>query len=213
VVDSIPTIMVLAGTNGAGKSSIGGALLEAKHAPFYNPDSETRALMAANQALTLENANAAAWRIGKERLQTAIAARQSFNFETTLGGSTIAQLLVQAHEAGLRLRLWYCGLNSAELHIARVRSRVQRGGHDIPEEKIRERYETSRSNLCTILPSVDELIMYDNSAEADPHDQRPPQPTSLLHYRDRQILYLSSVMPGWAKPIAAVAWGLALQRR
>jgi predicted ABC-type ATPase len=204
--------MVLAGTNGAGKSSIGGALLEAAHAPFYNPDSETRALMAANPALSLEEANAAAWRIGKERLEAAIAVRQSFNFETTLGGSTIAQLLMQAHEAGLRLRLWYCGLNSADLHVARVRSRVKRGGHDIPEEKIRERYEASRSNLCTILPSVDELLMYDNSAEADPHGQRTPQPTRLLHYQDRKILYLSPVMPRWAKPIAAVAWDLALQR-
>jgi predicted ABC-type ATPase len=204
--------MVLAGTNGAGKSSIGGALLESAHAPFYNPDIETRALMTANPALGLEEANAAAWRIGKERLEAAIVARQSFNFETTLGGSTFSQLLVQAHHAGLRLRLWYCGLNSADLHIARVRSRVQRGGHDIPHEKIRERYETSRRNLCTILPSVDELILYDNSAEADPHGRQAPQPTRLLHYRDSKLLYLHSVMPEWAKPIASVAWELALRR-
>jgi predicted ABC-type ATPase len=212
VADPVPTILVLAGTNGAGKSSIGGALLEAAHAPFYNPDIETRALMAANPALGLEEANAAAWRIGKERLEAAIAARQSFNFETTLGGSTISRLLVQAHQAGLRLRLWYCGLNSADLHVARVRSRVQRGGHDIPQEKIRERYETSRRNLCAILPSVDELILYDNSAEADPHGRQAPLPTRILHYRDGELLYLSPVMPGWAKPIATVAWELAMRR-
>jgi predicted ABC-type ATPase len=199
----------LAGTNGAGKSSVGGAQLEAARAPFYNPDAETRALMVANPGMTLDEANAAAWRIGKERLEAALAERHSFNFETTLGGTTIARLLTQAHSAGLRVRMWYCGLRDVELHIARVRARVQHGGHDIPETKIRERYDASRNNLCTILPSLDELMLYDNSAESDPRTGQPPQPIRLLHYRDGKILYLSSAMPEWAKPIVAVALGLA----
>jgi hypothetical protein len=54
-----------------------------------------------------------------------------------------------------------------------------------------------------------ELMVYDNSAESDPHLGQPPQPIRLLHYRDGKILYLSSAMPEWAKPIAAVALGLA----
>jgi predicted ABC-type ATPase len=201
----VPTITVLAGTNGAGKSSIGGARLEAARTPFYNPDVETQTLIAANPAITPAEANALAWRISKERLEAAIADRQSFNFETTLGGGTIARLLVKAHAAGLRVRVWYCGLNSVELHIARVRLRVRYGGHDIPEAKIRERYDASRSNLCAILPSLDELMLYDNSAEADPQLGESPQPIRLLHYRDGIILHLASEMPGWAKPIAAVA--------
>jgi predicted ABC-type ATPase len=101
--------------------------------------------------------------------------------------------------------MWYCGLTSVELHIARVRSRVRYGGHDIPEAKIRERYDKSRSNLCKILPSLDELVLYDNSAEGDPHMGVPPQPVLLLQYRDGAIMHLASVMPEWAKPIAAVA--------
>jgi predicted ABC-type ATPase len=204
-----PTITVLAGTNGAGKSSIGGATLEAARTPFYNPDVETQALIAANPAMTAAEANALAWRIGKQRLESAIAGRQSFNFETTLGGRTIARLLVRAHSAGLRVRVWYCGLNGVELHIARVRLRVRYGGHDIPEAKIRERYNASRNNLCAILPSVDELMLYDNSTEADPHLCEPPQPIRLLHYRDGTILYLAPEMPDWAKPIATVALTLA----
>jgi predicted ABC-type ATPase len=211
VVDSAPTITVLAGTNGAGKSSIGGAQLEAARAPFYNPDAETRELMAANPAMTLDEANAAAWGIGKERLETAIESRTNFNFETTLGGTTIARLLTQAHVNGLRVRVWYCGLRDAELHVARVRARVLQGGHDIPEKKIRERYDASRNNLCSILPSIDELILYDNSDDADPHAGRAPRPVQLLHYRDGKILILASAMPAWAKPIAAVALSLAKQ--
>jgi predicted ABC-type ATPase len=201
----LPTITVLAGTNGAGKSSIGGAKLEAENAPFYNPDVETRVLLANNPTLSPEEANATAWRIGKERLEAAIAEQTSFSFETTLGGATIARLLVKAHEAGLRVRVWYCGLSSVDLHITRVRARVRRGGHDIPEAKIRERYDKSRNNVCTILPSLDELMLYDNSAEGDPHAGVPPQPVLLVHYRDRAIIYLAPTMPEWAKPIAAVA--------
>jgi predicted ABC-type ATPase len=209
VADSVPTITVLAGTNGAGKSSIGGAQLEAAGAPFYNPDIETRELVAANPGMTLDEANAAAWGIGKERLETAIESRTNFNFETTLGGTTIARLLTQAHVNGLRVRVWYCGLRDAELHVARVRARVLQGGHDIPEKKIRERYDASRNNLCSILPSIDELILHDNSDDADPHAGRAPRPVQLLHYRDGKILILASAMPAWAKPIAAVALSLA----
>jgi predicted ABC-type ATPase len=207
VVDLAPTITVLAGTNGAGKSSIGGAQLEAARAPFYNPDAETRELMAANPAMTLDEANAAAWGIGKERLEAAIESRSNFNFETTLGGATIARLLTKAHANGLRVRVWYCGLRDAELHIARVRA--LRGGHHIAEKKIRERFDASRNNLCSILPSIDELMLYDNSDDADPHAGRAPRPVQLLHFRDGKILNLASTIPAWAKPIAAVALSLA----
>jgi predicted ABC-type ATPase len=209
VADSAPTITVLAGTNGAGKSSIGGAQLAATRTSFYNPDIETRTLMVANPGMTLDEANAAAWRIGKERLEAAIENRNSFNFETTLGGTTIARLLTKAHANGLRIRVWYCGLHNAELHIARVRSRVLRGGHDIPEKNIRERYDASRNKLCSILPSINELILYDNSNDADPHEGRTPRPVLLLHFRDGRILNLASAMPEWAKPIAAIALSVA----
>jgi predicted ABC-type ATPase len=211
VASPVPAITVLAGTNGAGKSSIGGARLGARQAPFYNPDIETQALIAANPGMTLDEANAAAWRIGKERLETAIAERQSFNFETTLGGTTITRLLEKAHDNGLRLRIWYCGLSDAELHIARVRAGVRRGGHDIPATKIRERYDTSRNNLCSILPFLDELMLYDNSTEANLGGGEPPRPIQLLQLRDGKILSRVSSMPSWAKPIAAVVMSLAKQ--
>ncbi len=211
MTDSVPTITVLAGTNGAGKSSIGGAQLEAAQAPFYNPDAETRELLAANPGMSLDEANATAWEIGRKRLDSAIENRTSFNFETTLGGATITRLLRKAHAKGLRVRVWYCGLRDAELHIARVRARVLRGGHDISETKIRERFDASRNNLCSILASVDELVLYDNSDEADPHAGRAPSPVRLLHFLDGRILHLAANMPEWAKPIAAVAINLARQ--
>jgi predicted ABC-type ATPase len=212
VPESIPTITVLAGTNGAGKSSIGGALLKSAGTSFYNPDTETRALMVANPGMSLGEANSQAWRIGKERLEAAIAHRINFNFETTLGGATIARLLAAASDAGLRVRIWYCGLAGADLHIQRVRARVRSGGHDIPDAKIRERYDSSRNNLCTLLPVLYELLLFDNSAEADPQAGNQPQPVKLLHYLKGQITYIARLAPEWAKPIAAVVMSESSKR-
>jgi hypothetical protein len=59
------------------------------------------------------------------------------------------------------------------------------------------------------LPSLDELMVYDNSAEADLHSGQTPQPVQLLHYRDGKVLYLAPFMPDRAKPIAAVAVSIA----
>jgi len=75
----------------------------------------------------------------------------------------------------------------------------------------RERYEASRNNLCTLLPSLTELLLYDNGAESDPHSGEPPQPIRLLHHRDQRIAYLTPALPEWAKPIAAVALNQARQ--
>jgi predicted ABC-type ATPase len=204
VAEPIPTITVLAGTNGAGKSSIGGAQLDAARAPFYNPDVETRELLRANPGLSADAANARAWLRGKDLLVAAIAEKHNFNFETTLGGATITSLLAKAHGNGLRVRMWYCGLRDVEMHIARVRARVARGGHDIPEVKIRERFDASRRNLCTLIPSLDELLMYDNSVEADLLKGKAPKPAHILHYKDGGVIYMTKNMPEWAKPIAAV---------
>lgn len=98
-------------------------------------------------------------------------------------------------------------LASPELHVARVRGRVAAGGHDIPEAKIRERYETSRSNLIRLLPLLASLRVYDNSAEGDPKVGRKPQPRLLLHMENGRVaghVALDQV-PQWAKPIMAAA--------
>src|SRR6266851_1705981 len=143
-------------------------------ADFFNPDQAARRILAANPGISNAEANSAAWHEGKRLLERAIAEQLDFAFETTLGGYTIAALLQRALAAGVEVRIWFVGLSSPELHIARVRSRVARGGHDIPEEKIRERYDQSRINLIELMPKVTELKVYDNSIEADPRAGRVP---------------------------------------
>src|SRR5437899_739836 len=174
-------IYVLAGTNGAGKSSVAGAMIRQSGADYFNPDEATARILAANPGISIADANSAAWHQGKRLLERAIAERLDSAFETTLGGHTISALLQQASAAGIEVRMWFVGLSSPELHIARVRARVARGGHDIPENKIRERYDRSRIHLVELMPRLTELRVYDNSFETDPHAGRAPQPILILH--------------------------------
>lgn len=202
-----PCIYVLAGTNGAGKSSIAGAMFSKRGVAYFDPDHAARRIVRANPGITLEEANSAAWHEGRRLLERAISEKLNFAFETTLGGNTITMLLEKATSAGIAVRIWYVGLSSPELHIARVHSRVARGGHDIPESRIRARYHRSRLNLIRLLPHLTELLIYDNSKEADPSTGAIPEPQLILHLERGKVVDscdLSSA-PEWSKPILMAA--------
>ncbi len=161
----IPCIYVLAGTNGAGKSSLGGAMFLETGAEYFNPDEAALRFRAVDPGMTQEES---------EKIE---------------------------------VRIWYVGLASPELHIARVRSRVAAGGHDIPEAKIRERYENSRLNLVDLMPKLTELRVFDNSEEGDPRRGIAPRPRLLLHMDRGKIVDSCDLTkaPQWAKPILMTA--------
>jgi predicted ABC-type ATPase len=205
-----PFILVLAGVNGAGKSSVGGGILRAHGLTWFNPDTFSRALMVRGGA-SKDVADGDAWAYGKAQLEAAMANRTSFAFETTLGGSTIARLLGEA-AATHDILMIFCGLASLQLHLDRVKLRVRQGGHDIPEEKIRERWETSRQNLIALLPRLAHLQMFDNSAEAAPGAD-VPFPVLVLEMKDGRVLHPGrgdvaalQATPDWAKPIVAAGF-------
>ena len=202
-----PILYVLAGVNGAGKSSIGESEFRSQGSPVFNPDTIAQQIRLLHPDISLTLANAHAWQIGKSLLEQAIAGGRDYRFETTLGGRTIAQLLEKAARSGHRLRIWFCGLASPELHLRRVQSRVALGGHDIPEGKIRERWNRSRENLVRLLPLIDHLRVYDNSKDADPFEGRAPQPVLLLEMKSEKITAPADLSgaPDWAKPIIAAA--------
>lgn len=205
--DAPPLIYVIAGVNGAGKSSIQGAAILKANAHYYNPDEAAAALRVADPKLTQEEANSVAWHNGVELLKKAAKEKLNFSFESTLAGNTIPNLLRDAANTGLHVRIWYVALSSPELHIARVRQRVSRGGHDIPEDVIRDRYDRSRSNLIELIPHLSGLKVFDNSAEADPERGTLPKPELLLHLENRRIITTSDLTttPAWAEPIVAAA--------
>ncbi|HRC43037.1 MAG TPA: zeta toxin family protein [Nitrospira sp.] len=210
-----PNIYVIAGVNGGGKSSIGGASIRHPGEDYYNPDEVARRLMNIQPGLSLQDANSAAWRQGVVLLKRAIEERLEFVFETTLGGDTITLLLKDAAARGCAVHVWYVGLSSPELHIARVRSRVAKGGHDIPEADIWRRYQHSRSNLIHLLPHLRSLRLFDNSADANPADGRRPPLRLLLDVKGGRIVGPAdlSETPSWAKPIVAAALKLVPSKR
>ncbi len=202
-----PSIHVLAGVNGAGKSSIGGATVRQHGGVYFNPDEAARALMKANPALTQADANGAAWRQGVRLLKRAIEERLDFAFETTLGGtpSQASSRKPPNEESRYTSGMWGCPARNCTSN--RVQARVSQGGHDIPESDIHRRYEHSRLNLIALLPHITTLHVYDNSAEADPAAGRTPKPAPVLHMEHGRILGppdLAST-PNWAKPIVAAA--------
>lgn len=203
-----PFIFVLAGVNGAGKSSVGGTQLEEFGLTWFNPDTFARELV--TQGLTQEEANARAWTFGKEQLEKAIANKKNFAFETTLGATTIPRLLNEAAESH-DVVMWYCGLSSPEQHIARVKLRVAKGGHDIPEAKIHERWRGSIRNLLALMPRLAQLQVYDNSADV-PAGQPIPDPVLVLEMSQGHILSPDpndakalANTPAWAMPIVGAA--------
>jgi predicted ABC-type ATPase len=204
-----PVLYVLAGVNGAGKSSIGGHLLARNGLTWFNPDTFARELKAAT-GCDQETANANAWQESMRRLEEAIAKGLSHAFETTLGGNSMTAKILEATKTHAVL-IWFCGLSSPELHIARVEARVAAGGHPIPEEKIRERYPLAQMNLIKLMPHVAYIKVYDNSAEAAA-DGTVPDPILVLEMENGQVISpapedLDALQraPEWVKPILEAA--------
>lgn len=195
-------IYVLAGVNGAGKSSIAGSALRAAGQDWYNPDEVAREMQQQFPNQSIREINSQVWYEGLSRLQAAICENTNFSFETTLGGRTITNTLLDAIAAGIDVNIWYCGLHSPELHIERVATRVAHGGHHIPDPLIRSRYRSSMQNLCRLTPGLHRLAVYDNSQNLGTDGK--PNLRLLLAFESGKIGYLAQNMLEWAKPVAAV---------
>ncbi|CAN5246753.1 hypothetical protein BH24PSE2_BH24PSE2_20570 [soil metagenome] len=208
-------IVVLAGVNGAGKSSVAGEAIREAGGEFFNPDVAARSLLDGHPGMSIEQANAQAWELGRQGLERAFVRGEFFAFETTLGGNTIPGMLRKGAGKGAAIHVSYVGLATAELHIQRVRSRVAAGGHDIPEKKIRERYRTSRAKLITLMPVLASLRVYDNSVEADPDTGARPKPVLLLRMTRGKVVEHAPLetIPAWAKPLLAAALKIVTARK
>jgi predicted ABC-type ATPase len=162
-----PTAIVLAGINGAGKTTASRSLLaNTLHVmTFVNAD-------VIAQGLSGFDPSAAALRAGRimlEHLDELAAQRANFAFETTMAGRTYMRWLNSLRETGYRVHLFYFWLNNVELAISRVATRVKNGGHHVPDATIRQRYERSIRNLFDLyIPVVNTWRFYDNSEERLP---------------------------------------------
>jgi len=156
--------ILLAGPNGSGKSSAFPKLkLEGE---WINADEIAKALPDSDDGKSKERrASEAALRKIADMIET----RQSFVFETTLSSQQSLKLMRDAKSAGFKVGLYYTALDSVETNIDRVRQRVLKGGHDIPEEDIRRRHKGSFLKLSEALKIADEVVLVDNSG-LEPHE-------------------------------------------
>lgn len=208
-----PVLYVLAGVNGAGKSSVGGYLLEQAGLAWFNPDTFARELRAAT-GYAQAQANAAAWQEGMRRLDQALAAGTSYAFETTLGGRTVPARIKGASDTH-DVIMWFCGLSSPALHLARVKARVAMGGHDIPEARIRERYPAALANLIALMPCLAHLQVYDNSTEVEV-GEAIPDPALVAEMKAGKLVWPADLdalasTPDWAKPLLEAALSMGDQ--
>jgi predicted ABC-type ATPase len=90
---------------------------------------------------------------------------QTFSFETVFSHPTKLEFMQKARKAGYKCYLYFAAVSSPDISVARVRQRTQEGGHDVPEDKIRERYERTLENLATALTHAHRAYLFDNSTD------------------------------------------------
>lgn len=147
-----PQVVVIAGPNGAGKTSAAAELLRdtVGIGAFVNADVIAQGLA----AFSPESAAVEAGRIMLRRLLELAKARADFAFESTLSGRSAARLLADLASSGYDVHIVYLWLPSPDLAVARVRSRVETGGHDVTDRVIRRRFARSLSNFYSLYRPV-----------------------------------------------------------
>ena len=160
---SRPVFTVVAGSNGCGKTSLTTlARTKFQHVPILDPDAIARSLQEMTEGVGSDI------EAGKQVLQQAealIESRQSFTVETTLSGGTYLRMAARAKAAGFNVVAFFVGTSSVEVNIGRVKGRVKKGGHDVPEEDQRRRYPRTLANMQKLLPLTDLVVVFDNSTE------------------------------------------------
>jgi predicted ABC-type ATPase len=153
----LPTVIIIAGPNGAGKTTFAREYLTGneRRFEFVNADEIARGLRTPSDIL--------AARIMLTRIDELVDANADFVIETTLANLTYAQKIPLWRRQGYRVSLIYIRLSSVEVSLARVRKRVEAGGHDIPASALRRRFVRSHEYFATVYkPLVDSWYEWDS---------------------------------------------------
>lgn len=155
-------ILIIAGPNGAGKTTFANEFLvnEADCPTFVNADLIAAGL---NPFQPVRSALQAG-RLMLGMIDTYVERGESFAFETTLSGRGYARMIPRWQAQGYRVHLFFLRLPTPEMALARVWNRVAEGGHDVPEEVVRRRFEAGWRNFREVYAAlVDEWALYDAS--------------------------------------------------
>ena len=147
-----PVVLAFAGPNGSGKSTItaGVPIVGA----YINADDIKKHLF-------ISDMDAA--KLAESQRRTMLENGADFTFETVLSTDRNLSLLKEASTRGYDVQCLYVLTRNPEINVTRVKKRVMSGGHDVPEEKIRERYYRALELLAELVKVCDFLAVYDNS--------------------------------------------------
>lgn len=176
-----PKLWIVAGPNGSGKSTLYDTTLIddfGRSVWIINPDLLTRRIMD-SEGLELLDANRQAVERIMDWLDASLRTHQTVGVETVLSTDKYRALVQRARAGGFDVCLIYVMLRSPELNIERVKVRVARGGHDVPQEKIVARYERSLAQLPWFLEEADRAYIFDNSG-AEPRLVAEKQPDGAV---------------------------------
>jgi predicted ABC-type ATPase len=189
-----PTLIVIAGPNGSGKTSITHKILQhdwLEDCVYINPDD------IAKNTFGDWNSNEAVLKaaiLSTQMREDCIAEGKSLIFETVFSASDKIDFVKRAKDKGYFVRIFFVGTESPTINASRIARRVMEGGHDVPISKIISRYSKSIANCCIVSKIVDRAYIYDNSVEF-------AEPKLLFRVIDGIITkeYTSNIL--WAKPM------------
>jgi predicted ABC-type ATPase len=180
-------LWVLAGGNGAGKSTFYRLFLEPRGIKLISADVIAKAINPENQEAATREAMIVAERLREDLVLQGI----SFCFETVFSHPSKIDFVAKAKSLGYKIILVYIQLDTPELNAARVHQRVSEGGHTVPDKKIRSRIPRTMKNIATALPLIDEARLLDNSLFNSPFRQ-------VAVIKQGSCTELMKPLPDWA---------------
>lgn len=170
---------IIAGVNGVGKSSLTGVLSGERTDIGVTVDTDK---IMSEHGDRLKGGKAAIEKIN-DSLEKGINLTQ----ETTLSGVRTLKTIRRARELDYYIRLYYIGVDSAEESIKRIKNRVEKGGHHIPDEDVLRRYNKRFKDLITVLPYCNEVKFYDNENGF----------VEKAEYKNGSLIFKSFLIPRW----------------
>ena len=183
-------LWVLAGGNGAGKSTFYNLHLAKYGIKFVNADLIAKDIDSENPEGVSYHAATVAANIREDLISQGV----SFCFETVFSHESKIDFLAQAKANGYEIILIYIHLFDSSLNEARVKQRVSEGGHSVPTEKIHSRIPRTMKNIKTALSLVDEARILDNSSKDDPFQQ-------IIVMKSGNYEVKAETLPEWARKL------------
>ena len=183
-------LWILAGGNGAGKTTFYNLFLAPKGIKLVNADVIAEAISPENP----ENVSYAAANVAEQIRERLLQQGVSFCFETVFSHVSKIDFVANAKAQGYEIVLVYIHLDTSELNEARVYQRVTEGGHSVPVDKIHSRIPRTMKHICAVLPLVDEARLLDNSYRDNPFQQ-------IACVKQGRRQWINDPLPHWAEEI------------